>query len=38
MKKFIISILSSVILVSAFALHANAATSVKIPVLMYHRY
>ena len=37
MKKFIISIICSVILVLAFVSHANAATPVKIPVLMYHR-
>ncbi|MDS0527340.1 polysaccharide deacetylase family protein [Clostridium sp. SHJSY1] len=37
MKKFIISIMSSVVLVSSFAVHAKAATPVKIPVLMYHR-
>ncbi|MFT8349725.1 polysaccharide deacetylase family protein [Clostridium saccharoperbutylacetonicum] len=37
MKKIIISIIGIVIIMSAFTFNANAATSVKIPVLMYHR-
>ncbi|MBD7912273.1 MULTISPECIES: polysaccharide deacetylase family protein [Clostridium] len=37
MKKFIISIMSSLVLILSFGLQANAATPVKIPVLMYHR-
>ncbi|AQR94158.1 polysaccharide deacetylase family protein [Clostridium saccharoperbutylacetonicum] len=37
MKKIIISIIGIAIIMSAFTFNANAATSVKIPVLMYHR-
>jgi len=37
MKKIIVSIISIAIFMSTFVLNANAATSVKVPVLMYHR-
>lgn len=37
MKKLIVSIIGIAMLMSTFISNANAATSVKVPVLMYHR-
>ncbi|OOM74785.1 poly-beta-1,6-N-acetyl-D-glucosamine N-deacetylase precursor [Clostridium puniceum] len=37
MKKFVVSIIGIAIFMLTFVLNANAATAIKVPVLMYHR-